>query len=56
MVLENAIAVFAKVGGFDKPIFGFVFEGGLFDVGGKSAGERGFVEAMIANELNNMPK
>ena len=24
-----------KVSGFDVPVFGFVFEGGLFDVGGE---------------------
>ncbi|MDI9636153.1 hypothetical protein QM565_10210 [Geitlerinema splendidum] len=38
-VLENSVAVVPKVGGFDKPVFGFVFEGGFFDVEGKVGGE-----------------
>lgn len=38
-VLENSIAVIAKVGSFDVPVFGFVFEGSLFDVGGEVGGE-----------------
>lgn len=38
-VLEGAIALVSKVGGFDVPVFGFVFEGGLLDVGGEVGGE-----------------
>lgn len=38
-VLENSVALVSKVGGFDVPVFGFVFEGGLFDVGGEVGSE-----------------
>lgn len=38
-VLENSVALVPKVGGFDVPVFGFIFEGGLFDVGGEVGGE-----------------
>ncbi len=50
-MLEDAIVVVTKVCGFDKPVFGFVFEGGLFDVGGEVGGElagkRGFVNFLV---------
>lgn len=38
-VLEGAIALVPKVGCFDVPVFGFVFEGGLLDVGGEVGSE-----------------
>lgn len=38
-VLKHSVALVPKVGGFDVPVFGFVFEGGLFDVGGEVGGE-----------------
>lgn len=38
-VLENSVALIPKVGSFDIPVFGFVFEGGLFNVGREVGGE-----------------